>query len=247
MSQLILFAQLIFGFFIFVRVTEQLFAKKLIAKPVVTKTVAALLGWMLGWAICPGITLSSYSVLLWAPLAALAMAPTFLRLKRRTQFRSELPGFLSSVILKMRVGMSFRASLQVSSQTLSEFSRVKIEQVLEGLTLDSSTVWSDETIGMLVSWFRAAETDSHRALPRIIQLREKLKVEDEMVRKMRQVLQQLRAQVIVLTILFLGLVAFVVYQFGFRQNAETIFFSCGLFAFGCWLGLRQGGSFQWKV
>ena len=250
MERLIVFFEIVFGIVVFVRISDSLRTKKLISDLVMTKFVAAYGLWVLLWAACPRISSNYFSFCLWLPIGVLYFSPKLFKHLRKKQFRRDFSELLNQIILKMQSGRSFRSSLQAASQNFSEFSRYKFEKMFENLSFGNPSPknsQSDPDVESLLMHFRQAEADSHRVLPRLQQLREKIKVADSLQKKINQSLQQHYAQIGVLTALYSGLLAYTLSKFGWYPQSRLITTSILLYILGFFFSLRVGRRFKWKV
>lgn len=247
MPHLIIFLELMFGFFVIVRISDELLTKNLINESALTKIVAGYLIWILVWAPWPDISLIIFSIFVWIPVLFFGILPKILIRVRRERFRREMPVMLSSLVLKIRAGHSFRPALQSASQNLSEFSKIKVVKMLDALSFAEKSANFDEQTRQMMTFFRKMDQDSHQNLSRLIQLREKLKVEDEFYQKSARILHQLHAQAVIMTILYIALMVFVILRFGWSENAKVITISTFSFSLGLYFVFRQGRRFKWKV
>ena len=249
MAKLIVFSEITFNFLLIIRISDILRTKNLITTAAMTKIVAAFCIWILVWALFPNLTLIPFSFLLFAPTILLFFSPNYLKFVRKRQFRSQLVLLVNNIILNMRAGRSFRPSLQAASQNLSAYMRIKIEKVVELLTVDPQNVAKtthDPEIETILRCFRIIELDSHQALPRLLQFREKLRLEDRLNKKTKQALGQIKAQAALLSILYVGLLYMAFTRYG-EPNIKLIFLSFSLFICGLLTTIWQGRRFKWKV
>lgn len=249
MAKAIIFSEIVFNFLLIVQISDRLRTKSLIAESVPAKIICAFIIWILVWAIAPNITLIPFSFLVCFPSVILSFTPIFLHSLRKNKFRSELAALLNEIILNMRGGRSFRPALQLASQNLSTFTQNKIEKTIELLTLDplsQSKSVHDPEIEIVLKHFRSIEIDSHQALPRLIQFREKIKMEDKLKKKIHQALSQIRAQAWILSILYVGLLIVLLLR-SHRLEPKMIVLSVILFAVGLIATIWQGRRFRWKV
>ncbi|OFZ18040.1 MAG: hypothetical protein A2Z20_07970 [Bdellovibrionales bacterium RBG_16_40_8] len=224
--------------------------KKLISEYMMTKIVAIFYLWLFVLAALPKISTIYFSILAWIPAVMLYISPSLLKYLRKQQFRREFAEFLNQIILKMQTGEAFRSSLQTASLNLSEFSRYKFEKMRESLCFGSNVAQNtqnDPDVEYLLQYFRQAEADSHRILPRLLQLREKIKVTESLQKKINQALRQHRAQMWVLTVLYLALLFVVLHKYGWHAQSRLIMISILLYILGLYLSLRISRGFKWKV
>jgi Flp pilus assembly protein TadB len=250
MTKVFIFIELVFGFFLFVRISNEFRTKNIINETVMTKFFIGYLLWQFVWAFLLSAQIFYFSILIWAPVLTICFLPIYLSQKRKKQFRSELPLFINHIILKLRSGAAFRTALQVAGQNLTQNSKIKVDKMVEMLNLPSDEIknnFLDDQAKDLLTFFRKTEQEIHLTLPRLIQLRSKLKVEDSFHSKMLRATGQLKAQAFILSSLYGCLFIAVIYRFGWANHKNIISLSLVLFAIGVFAILQQGRGYKWKV
>lgn len=250
MATIFILIELMYGFFHFHRTIESIRTKNYVDSVIMTKIVSSYLVWIFISAFMFQRELVLFSLQVWWPVFAVQLTPQIAAKINCKRFKQEIPVLINGVIMKMRMGQSFRDAMSGASQGLSDFTRVKIEKLLESLTLFAGSPCGDENdqqVRQILSFFKNIEREPHLLLARLIHYRQKLKVEEEFLLKRARALQQLRSQVIVLSFLYVGLLAYVIYRFGYLEHRKTLFLSTILFLAGIIVTLYQGRSFKWKV
>jgi Flp pilus assembly protein TadB len=191
-----------------------------------------------------------YSFSLWIPMILLSLSEKLIIFRNRSRFKTELPLLLNIILLKMKVGHSFRSAMQAAGQNVSDFSRVKVEKILEALTLapDSTSKMSLEPdLEQIIFHFRLIESESHLTIARLGQYRNKLKIEENFSSKTRRALHQVRVQSLVLVGFYILLVIFVIRRFGVVENLKVIVGSGIIFSIGTLITWNMGRKYKWKV
>jgi Flp pilus assembly protein TadB len=188
-------------------------------------------------------------LIVFAPLVFIFVFLEILVSGRSRAFRRNFVNVLSLVILKMKSGHSFRESF---AQAIDE-SGEELQSILSEIA--SVVAFSqqenghrfDPFITEMVEELTLIDRQPHAAVKRLDTLRNRLKVENEFRRRSGQVLSRIRAQSLVMTVLFVAILVFMSVKFGFHRNASVIGVSATLFACGSawmWLG---GRNLKWKV
>jgi hypothetical protein len=172
------------------------------------------------------------------------------RVSRRSRiFQREALGVLSILILKMKSGRSFRQSLSEAVSECDRDVRVKLSEIASvvAFSQQGKAAQSDPFVRELIEEFRLIDQQPHASLRRLTVLREKIRVEDEFRRRSGQVLARLRAQSLIMCVLYLCVFIFMVLHFGWRANSRAL--GASIMCFGCgavwmWLGGRR---LKWKV
>ena len=138
------------------------------------------------------------------------------RQRLRSCIQQRFPDFLNKVILSMKTGLTFRAScerlLASPSELWEKWLRATLEsQVFLEHPASSDLFWWKSHVDELRSIHQAP----HRAMGRLESLRRKLRVASEFRRKSGQALLQARLQMVVMTCLYVALIAVTMNQFHF--------------------------------
>lgn len=239
----------LFGFMFAIRIAHHFIDHHLFLKSEMTKIGTAYFACVfVSSRLIPDSKFALWSIV-FAPLALIAIMLEILVSGRSRAFRQEFVGVLSLVLLKMKSGHSFRHSF---NETIKE-SDAKIRSILSEIA--SVVAFSqqenqrkfDPFIVEMVEELTVIDRQPHAAAKRLETLRERLKVENEFRRRSGQVLSRIRAQSLVMTVLYAAILIFMSLKFGFRANTNVICASSFLFACGSvwmWLG---GRGLRWKV
>ena len=186
---------------------------------------------------------------LFFPLAILCSLLSAQVSRRARLFQREVLGVLSILILKMKSGRSFRQSLIETTAECDQNVRVKLSEIASvvAFSQQGKTAQSDPFMRELIEEFRLIDQQPHSSLRRLSVLREKIRVEDEFRRRSGQVLARLRAQSLVMCVLYLAVFIFMVMKFGWSANARALTASLMLFACGVAWMWAGGRRLSWKV
>ena len=249
MLKIVVFAQIVFGFRFFVRNLEILHESSLITKLAMTKigTLFVL------WNVLGIIFLSPWPLMVFfwlqLPNILLCLSKKWIRMYRETCFRRHFLGFLNKIILQMRSGNSFRQAVVRANETNSSFVRTKMDDIMKIVVFSqhSSTVTKSSFVDFIISEFKLVDTHSHRSLQRLLNLRKKIQIEEEFRHRSGQVLNQIRLQSTVITVLYSALLIFVVVQYGFMKHSGIIYVSTFMFIVGLLFVFKLGRKLKWKV
>jgi hypothetical protein len=173
----------------------------------------------------------------------------FLKHMRRKKFEERFEEILNMIILKMKSQKSFRISFSEvihESSTATQRILIDIRDVVVFSQQNKSIILSAFTQKIIME-FVLADQAPHAALKRLIQFRERLKIQTDFRRKSGQVLQQIRSQSFILTALYIVLFIFVLKRFGFEANQRIIFLSLSLFIIGLGVIFYGGHKIKWKI
>ena len=146
----------------------------------------------------------------------------------RSRFRSafsevinESPAATQKILIDIRDVVVF--SQQNNHETLSDFTKT------------------------IVVEFVQSDRAPHSALKRLVNFRDRLKVQTDFRRKSGQVMQQIRIQSLILSGVYFALFIFVVQKFGFESNHQMILSSILLFLTGIGFIFYKGNKIKWKI
>ena len=251
MFRIFIFFEIASAFGVLFRISTELARKNLVSRSVMTKIVLASLSMIVILAFLFRQSVFVFSFLVWSGVLFAFLSEKMIARRNRDLFLRELPRLLDNTVLNMKVGQSFRSALQSASHDLSPFSKIKIRNVMNGLSLLPAKSAPGENSGpeeaTLIAVFYRIEAENHRALQRLEQLRYKLRVEQDFRSRVKRALVQLKAQSYFLSALYVCLLGFVYFRFGFRGNERLIGLSLVLYLAGIYFTRRVGRGFQWKV
>lgn len=247
--KIVIFAQFLFGFCIFIRILEQIRTKNLISSDHMTKIGTTFFVLMV--IIASFFSRSPIIVLafLYSTVIFVSVCEPLLRKWREKNFESEFLPILSSIILKMKAGTSFREALLATSDESDPFMRTKLQQIREAVVFSQQLTAKDSTpfLNLVINELDLVDKASHSAIQRLCNFRRKLDVESDFRRKSGQILLQLRMQSYILAGLYFALVIFVTTRFDFKSNFELMALSFLLFVIGFVWVQRSGRKIRWKV
>jgi hypothetical protein len=246
------FSLSILGFALATRTFAHFIARDFVDRALMTKIGTAYFATTLALIFFVPTSRFSLWCALFFPLAMLAFSLSAYVSRRSRIFQRDALAVLSILILKMKSGRSFRASLVEATSECDPRLRVKFSEIASVVAFSQQEKshekdQNDPFMRELIEEFRLIDRESHSSLRRLTVLREKIRVEDDFRRRSGQVLARLRAQSLVMGVLYACVFAFMCWHFGFRDNARALclsamFFSCG--AAWMWAGGRR---LTWKV
>lgn len=242
------FSILIFGFLTALRILDEVIGQNILSRKQMTKFGTAY------FLICIALSFFTHDYfVLWA----ICFAPHFifsifillLKHMRRKKFEEHFEEILNMIILKMKSQKSFRNSFSeviTESATSTQRILIDIRDVVVFSQQNKSIILSAFTQKIILE-FVLADQAPHAALKRLIQFRDRLKIQTDFRRKSGQVLQQIRAQSFILTAIYLALLVFVLKRFGFETNQRIIFLSLSFFIIGLGVIFYGGHKLKWKI
>ena len=237
--------QLLFGHRMLVRYREQAVLSSGQVASIVWVYVFLIV--VLAWLFQSGF---SYLVLLFLVLnfALLKLESVLLRFREKG-FRTEFQKFMSGVLLQMSGGISLRESYFEELDSAEEKYRSDLRKVGEIVFFSQQIAPTKATpfVRAVSTELQFANTYPHYARTYLNCYLEVLKKEDDFRRRSGQALRQARAQSGVLGVLYLGILIFVVSNYGWRANQSIIVSSVSLYFVGFLVSKQVLRGYKWKV
>jgi len=174
--------------------------------------------------------------------------PFFIRQKRKGDFELKAIELIDVLVTLVKSGRSFREAIKrVQTENMGTpfyfqeiFQAISIEQAPERMS-------SDAQVQRIYTELLQISKSQHRISDKLVALRRILKTERWFKMKIKQVLLQSRAQSIVMSTLYVGLLSYVFGSVGIGGNMDLIIFSLALYFLGTIWIWKMGRSYQWKA
>lgn len=198
------------------------------------------------------LSFHSSPVVLWLLIGIISITlkffPNILRFFLLKRLFSALIPFLDCVILGLQTGKSFRGALSLAIENQNGWMRNQLRDIYNSIvTSDASVVIKSAAIKDFQLELLEIDRSQNRVIDQVKALRRHLKIQENFRRRSGQVTQQIKMQAIIVTALYFSLLAFVILQFGFFENANLIFFSGFIFLLGLIWIFSVGRRMIWKV
>jgi hypothetical protein len=239
----------ILGCVIGIRTLDRLIADHLFEKKEMTKIGTAYFCAVILTALILPHSYLSLWISVFVPLAVITITLFALVKKRSARFRIAVGEALALVSLKMKAGRSFRQAYSEVAAESRPLLRAKLTEIGSVVVFSQQRIESmgDAFINEVIEELTIVDRQPHSATRRLAIFREKLRIEDDFRRRSGQVLARLRAQSLIMTVLFVAMLAFMAWRFGFKQNMRVFLCSTLLFSAGSAWMLRGGRNLRWKV
>lgn len=247
--KLFLLIQIFVGFILFVQISDHLLEKCFVSlKTILCFVFFCFIAFSLVFYFFRFSTFL-FCFCCYAPYFVLFSLKYFLKYVRKREFREEFFIFLNEIILHMRSGKSFRTGVEISKSKRKKTFQRRIHQMMEAVIFSQDLVFYPDLsfIKQIFYEFKKVDLHSHNALKRLIYFRDKLQFENRFERKSQKILAHVRLQSFFLFILYVLLLGFTFYKYGFRSNMPMILISLGLFFSGFFIFIQIGRNLKWKV
>jgi hypothetical protein len=245
---LVRFMILSFGFVFAHRMIEFQINRKPLSEAT-SKKVAQfqILFFWLATILSPWIPVLFLVFFIFVPNLAAARLDWILNFVLRQKFQQNLLSFIDEIILLMMTGKSFRDSFLYLTANPKDFFQFKMRELLiAGSFQDKTRFTKRNEMIQITELVQAIEKNPHKSIDRLRAFRRQLHWVQSFERKSKQATTQIRAQALVLTLLYCGLLGFVMKN----SNASTtpiIFPSVFLFLLGLVALYLLSRRTKWKT
>lgn len=184
--------------------------------------------------VCGGLWISSFLVWMIYFLLFLSLIVTIFvtGLIFEKKFRQDFVFYLDKVILKMKMGLSLRASLEDSLDEMSLRFQKILRQILEIAYAEEGGKITNYFHLQIYNEIRSWLGQSSRILSRMISFRRILRKEDLFRRKSDQIYHQIKMQIILLALMYTFLLLFIFQKFPIQNYFGIYLVSFLLFLIG---------------
>jgi hypothetical protein len=169
-----------------------------------------------------------------------------------TRFHYEFPAILTNVILQMKMGQSFRASLAKVTKHARPRYRAILESIYDHVAFSqqkNDKIMADRSVfarEILLTFMQVDQT-SHRSIEKLENFRTRLIILNEFRRRSGQIRGQIQLQAYVLTGIYVLSFAFVSRSFPLSELLNLLLFSFFLFVAGLVSLFVIGRRVKWKI
>ncbi len=155
---------------------------------------------------------------------------------------------LDSLILQIRIGHSSQKALAEALYCSSKLEK----KIYDPIKYVFSPNFSEEQIHFAftkhyILELRAVLISSSRIVDQIHSLRDGLKIQFQFRHKSNQITQQIKAQAIVATVIYLIIFLISYYNLGLSEYGKLMMVSALMFLSGLILIFKMGGNIKWKI
>lgn len=181
-------------------------------------------------------------------LKSLKFFPIILRIFLNRKIRKTLIPYLDLVILNIQSGKSMHVSMREATEIQEGWMKNQLKEVhLYVFSEGASPPAKSALLKRFSTELHRIAHSQSKYFEQLKALRRELKMQEDFRRRSGQVTQQLKAQAIIVTALYLALLAFVILQFGFKENRQIVLSSVAIFKVGLFWMFMIGRRMKWKV
>lgn len=175
----------------------------------------------------------------------------FIKLHQQ-QFYSDFLRFLSVLILKMQMGLSFRSAIERSLEEESWRHGYLLQHIYDNVVFSQQgkcqkTGPFGRFIRRVVSEFSLVHFNQHQAIDRLCKFRKNLQEELFFRRKSRQIWLYFGYQLGLLTVIYLAIFSFIVQEYGFLKFKIVFLLSLVSYFLGIFFVYIIGRRKEWRI
>ena len=171
---------------------------------------------------------------------------------RRTQFRQEFPAILTSIILNMKLGQSFRQALRSTSLSTNR----KWTEMMSRIYADVAFSPQENACKTELPWsfmreiqkeFKKIDGSTHKTVEKVENFRRRLMIVDKFRRRSGRIRGQVHLQIIIMSFIYVGVFAINSFMFPLSQYKIIVLTSFVIYLMGMILIVLIGRKIQWKI
>ena len=199
------------------------------------------------------LCLVDHSLLLWQGLIVIFLSPQLailaIILFRERKIEEQIVSILDFLILSMSGGRSFRSSFEKYISVQKGYLKIILEDFYKVMCFQIACKTSLRSVKTRFFLEELLEIDrsGHKQLERLKCLRRRLAIEKTFRRKSRQATTQVRAQAVLMTVMYVFLSIYVCSEFGWQRICVLWATASFIFLIGLFLVLTMGRNYQWKL
>lgn len=170
----------------------------------------------------------------------------------RTQFRKEFPAILTSIILHMKLGQSFRQALRAACTTTATRWLGVMSLIYEDVAFSqqknrSKSELSGVFLQEIQQEFKKIDCSTHKTVEKVENFRRRLMIVEKFRRRSGRIRGQVHLQIIIMSFIYVGVFAINSFMFPLAQYKFIVLLSLIAFLLGFVLVLLIGKKIQWKI
>lgn len=200
--------------------------------------------------LCINLSLRHHLQVLIISMFAVVMMPWLILLlllnHRQGLFRPMSIEILDSVIVRMRSGYALKESFLWAVSFKPHWIQKIYMEYLQASQFKTN-ITADKQVRWILDEIEKIQISKHKQIDRLKNLRRKLKTEENFRQKSRKALVQVKAQAIVLTVMYFLLLIITIKFNSWKNLVAPISISSALFVAGSIILLNIGKNYKWKL
>jgi hypothetical protein len=171
---------------------------------------------------------------------------------REIRFRYSFPEFLTSVILQMKIGKSFRSSYQNALTTLPRYQKETLEQIYQNVAFwtqenDKKMTTERSFSGFLMEELLKIDRSQHKTIEKLENFRGRLITANNFRRRSGRIRENIYVQVSIMGFFYVIAFAYTIMTAKFSQIQDVLVISTALFLTGTLMAFWIGRKIKWTI
>ncbi len=172
--------------------------------------------------------------------------------RQENLFRKEFPVILTSILLNMKLGQSFRQSLRSCLTTLSPTWRTRFERIYQNVAFSpqENGVVFEKMRGFSVEItqeLKKIDGSTHKTIEKIENFRRRLMITEKFRRRSGRIRGQVHLQIILMSLIYAAVFAINAFLFPLERYKFIILASVFLYLFGLAVIFVIGKRVRWNI
>lgn len=170
----------------------------------------------------------------------------------QTQFRKEFPAILTSIILHMKLGQSFRQALRSSILQAKHKHRSFLQSIYEHVAFSqqefgSKTVLKGGEYTEICAEFVKIDSSTHKTIEKVENFRRRLMIIEKFRRRSGRIRGQINLQMVLMSLIYAGIFAINHWMFTLNDYKGMIVLSLAFYLAGMITVFCIGKRIQWNI
>lgn len=171
---------------------------------------------------------------------------------RETHFRYGFPEFLTSVILQMKMGKSFRVSFQNALVSLPQYQKETLQKIYQNVAFlpqvdDKKLTTNRSFAAFLFDELYKIDRSQHKTIEKIENFRGRLLTANNFRRRSGRIRENIYVQVSVMAFFYVTAFVYVVMTVDFAKVQDVLAISLAMFLLGVFLAFWMGRKIKWTI
>jgi hypothetical protein len=170
----------------------------------------------------------------------------------QNQFSKDFPSLLTSIILHMKLGQSFRQALRASIQQAKPRHRGILQSIYDHVAFSqqemeaksgSNRVWYQEIRAEIAK----IDGSTHKTIEKVENFRRRLMIIEKFRRRSGRIRGQIRLQIILMSFIYVGIFAINFFMFSLKDYTGLVALSLAFYLVGMIIVFGIGRRIRWNI
>ncbi len=170
----------------------------------------------------------------------------------QTQFSKEFPAVLTSIILHMKLGQSFRQALRASILQAKPRHKRALQSIYDHVAFSQQEMGAENgekgvQYQEICSEIAKIDSSTHKTIEKVENFRRRLMIIEKFRRKSGRIRGQIKLQIILMTFIYAGIFAINYFMFSLKDYGGLVTLSLAFYLAGMVTVLSIGRRIQWNI